>query len=353
MAKLLSEVEIVYCSDRDLDADRKRLGWSTQNDSIDFEVIINPAPEKIEKLVAHGDPSTLHVFSGIRWVPTIVKGLDLVRKFDAPFGIMSEPRDDQGMAGFLRVIQSWCTEGWLRRKARFVLAIGDHGSIWFSKVGYPKDKIYPFAYFVPAPNCAKKFKRSSTFRIGFVGRVVKEKGVFELVKAIEMLGNKYSLDVVGGGNDEDELFHYCEKNNISCDFKSVVPIEEIGNFISNFDVLVLPALTKDDGWGVVVSEALMVGVPVIVSKMAGSSLVFNSPLFGCKVAPEAACIAKAIRYISNSDANRGDKREQRKNTAISLLSDKAGASYFVEIVRSIESGGQIKSPFYALTRGKG
>jgi glycosyltransferase involved in cell wall biosynthesis len=125
----------------------------------------------------------------------------------------------------------------------------------------------------------------------------------------------------------------CEKYNVPFTNVGKIAIADVGEFLSSLDILVLPSLTTDDGWGVVVSEALMVGTSVIVSSKAGASLVLQDPLLGKRVKPNcSASIAEAIDEIVASKELTHERRELRRKVAVKLLSAESGAAFFLKAV---------------------
>ncbi len=62
-------------------------------------------------------------------------------------------------------------------------------------------------------------------------------------------------------------------------FRGFMPNEAIRSQISGADLLVLPSNEKE-GWGAVISEALMVGVPVVCSHYCGASVLINNHELG-------------------------------------------------------------------------
>lgn len=336
------ELKVVCCADSDISEERKNLGWSFQKKA-SFEILISPSDSAVVELVGASPESTLHIFSGIRWFPTIVKGFVAIKSHRGFFAIMSEPRVLEGWRGKLRLLQSWFTESHHRINCRFILAIGRNGRAWFKVARYNDIKIFSFAYFVSPPRVCDFIPSSmGLVRIGYLGRFVRMKGVFDLVDAACLLPG-VSLEFAGGGIDEHKLRAYCDSRKINYSFAGVLPIAEIGHFFSRVDVLVLASTSTDDGWGVVVSEALMSGVAVVASTAVGASLVLDRPLFGRCVPPSSpSCIADAISDLKKSDAFTPAQRTLRSSKAISMLSASAGAENLLNIIKW--SAGQISHP---------
>lgn len=106
----------------------------------------------------------------------------------------------------------------------------------------------------------------------FVGRLVREKGVFELLAAYanlcERLRQEMGLVFVGDGNARPQLEDIAATISVgTIQFAGFAQREQLGVYYGLADVLVLPTYT--DTWGMVVNEAMACGLPVIVSRAAG------------------------------------------------------------------------------------
>jgi glycosyltransferase involved in cell wall biosynthesis len=351
IAEIAPEIEVVCCAHSNLSKERQDQGWLVKPTDT-FQTIVAPNQIEINQLVGEQVNTTLHIFSGIRWFPNIVAGLKAVKRTGARFAIMSEPRVFEGWKGKVRFLQSWLTEHWLRRNVAFVLAQGSNGPTWFRSVGYQENRIFPFAYFIDPPkhhlenedltNCSDR-----PIQIGYVGRLVKMKGIFDLVAAVAELGTEAQLSIVGSGEDEQALRNACNILNLDARFIGTLPINEIGSFMHKLDVLVLASTTTDDGWGVVVSEALMCGTTVIVTPCVGASLVLNEPQFGrCVPSGSPHSIAEAVRDMQDSDAFAAEARAKRKVLACSRLSAESGARYLINIIKWRFDAVESPVPFY-------
>jgi glycosyltransferase involved in cell wall biosynthesis len=313
---------------------RQALGWGDGSVALP-PTVVAPSDEEIAALVQRGGERCLHVFSGIRWFRTLTTALDIVQRERRAFAIMSEPRDNAGFAGAIRYLQSWLTEAALRRRVQFVLAIGRHGPPWFRSVGYRRERVFPFAYFLPPPAEFDAPRESITqLRIAYVGRLIEKKGVQFLVPAMRELGRPARLTLIGDGELRERLVAQAGECGVDAEFCGVLPIEQVQRRMRDFDVLVLPSISKDDGWGAVVSEALMAGAAVVASHCAGASILLDSPSNGRVVRPaDSLAIAAAIKDLDHSGALSPEARHTRSDWARARLTARAGASYFEQIVR--------------------
>ena len=115
------------------------------------------------------------------------------------------------------------------------------------------------------------------FVIGFVGRLVRDKGVIELNESFRFLRKRHpkqkiTLLVIGEPEFRDSLptstLEYL-RNGEDIIFTGQVPFSKIQTYYMLMNVLVLP--THREGLGMVALEAEAMGVPAIVSGYTGSA----------------------------------------------------------------------------------
>lgn len=349
IACLLPNVEIINVADRDIHPDRRALGWVAPP-VCGYEQIIAPTTDQCSALGSLMPSSTLHIFSGIRHIPSIVCGLKAVRKSGAYFGLMSEPRVAHGFLGKLRFVQSWITESWLRKNVSFVLAIGRNGPDWFHSVGYKKTIVFPYGYFV---NYSKEKisyhpRSDNTVRVGYLGRLVRMKGVHNLISAVAMMpANSVELVIAGSGEYEGELKEQANELGIKVRFEGVIPMLKVADFLSHLDVLVLPSISNDDGWGVVVSEALLSGVPVIASKCVGASIVLSDVARGVVIRPNSPYdIVEGLNMVIQENNLSNRARDARRIWAVEHLTGSSGGKYFVSLLDHVFGGAPKPTNFF-------
>ena len=185
-----------------------------------------------------------------------------------------------------RIAVEWLKTYFVRRCDRFVVP----GKASFE---YLRSLEAPAANIVTAPNAVdnrwfatqaenvrshasefrEKMKLPARF-ILFVGRLVPEKGVFDLLAAYAKLESDLRLQVglvfAGDGISREELMQQAKLINPGavC-FPGFAQREDLAGLYALADTLVLP--THSDPWGLVVNEAMACGLPIIVSSVAGCS----------------------------------------------------------------------------------
>jgi glycosyltransferase involved in cell wall biosynthesis len=106
----------------------------------------------------------------------------------------------------------------------------------------------------------------------FVGRLVREKGVFELLSAYakldEQLRRQVGLVFAGEGALRRQLEEQAARITPGeITFTGFAHRERLAEYYALAEILILP--THTDPWGLVVNEAMACGLPVIVSRIAG------------------------------------------------------------------------------------
>lgn len=112
----------------------------------------------------------------------------------------------------------------------------------------------------------------------FVGQISIYKGLHHLLSVVSSFPkDKVRLKLVGSYNKENQLYKkYKNKENI--EFCGFVSFEKLPHYYSEADVFVFP--TIGEGFGLVVLEAMSVGMPVICSENAGGNDVIEEGVNG-------------------------------------------------------------------------
>ena len=148
---------------------------------------------------------------------------------------------------------------------------------------------------------------SNDFVIGFCGRLVKDKGIIELVDAFNMLKESHpdkrvKMLIIGppeirDGLPKETLAFLKESNDVF--FTGRIPFKEIQTYYMLMDVLVLP--THRDGFGMVAIEASAMERPVIVSDFTGSAETIEEGVTGLYIDKTPQSIVKAVEKCFDKD----------------------------------------------------
>ncbi|MCH6256980.1 glycosyltransferase family 4 protein [Puniceicoccaceae bacterium K14] len=112
----------------------------------------------------------------------------------------------------------------------------------------------------------------------FVGRLIEEKGVADFLEAFALLKNRYpdaAACIVGDGQDRGKFVDLAKNLRIfgSVHWTGWLKSEEVTSWMSAADVLIVPSRESPGGWkeaqGLVIVEAMLVGLPVVASRVGG------------------------------------------------------------------------------------
>ena len=106
--------------------------------------------------------------------------------------------------------------------------------------------------------------------IGYVGRIVEEKGVDLVIDALARLPSRSELLIIGGGDQSDDLKLRAEGLGLSdrVRFEGAVQPEQVPDILRQLDILVLPSRTRPnwkEQFGRILVEAMSCEVAVVGS----------------------------------------------------------------------------------------
>lgn len=106
--------------------------------------------------------------------------------------------------------------------------------------------------------------------VGYAGRLIKDKGVDLLLRALAQLTGDWQAVLIGSGPERDNLQALARQLNIAprVEFKAWLPSAEVPAFYRALDVLVLPSRSRPnwlEQFGRTLVEAMACGVPVVGS----------------------------------------------------------------------------------------
>jgi glycosyltransferase involved in cell wall biosynthesis len=341
---------VLVVAAEDISSERASMGWH----NLDYghaDVIVAPSDEEVRSLADDARSATAHVFSGLGVYPKVSAAMR--RLVEGPHGhlaVVAESLDLRGPKGKLRLLR-------FRRRRRLlryvdtVLACGQEAARQFVAIKYDPSRIAAFGYFVDAGQTVKRDFATDprTLRAIFVGSLTPWKDPLALVPALQSDSvRSWEIQVIGDGPLRPALEASASSAGIRelIDLIPSLPNEDVLAHIACADVLVLPS--KYDGWGAVVSEALMVGTPAIVSAACGSSDLIVSDLQG-EVIPAGRPDALAQSLSRFSASHRGDEsRHALRQWSAAAISPRAAAEYLWTTVSRAPTGAIPDAPWRRL-----
>ncbi len=161
-------------------------------------------------------------------------------------------------------------ERWMLEQVDYaIVGTESAGHVWRKK-GY-QGRLTVIPQFGTDPDLFQPSERPARpFTIGYIGRMVEEKGVHHLLQAAAELPGAWQMRLVGGGPLRDDLADEAARLGLAerVEFIGQIPSTEMPDQYAAIDTLVLPSLTRHnwkEQFGRVLVEAMAAGVPVIGS----------------------------------------------------------------------------------------
>src|ERR1039457_4909206 len=281
LAEIDESLNILCILQQDLSQDRIALGWQLP-DYGKAKVLLNPELAKADEILNTDPIGTVHVFSGMVHNSTINSLFKKALKLNTRVGILSEGRDWRGGRGVLRMVHSLFYERRYSKSVDFVLAIGTVGMKWYRRCGYQEHKSFPFCYAVETPKHEEiSCSNNHIVQITAIGQLIPRKRFDLLIRALsEISTTAWKLKIIGDGELRHSLESIVKLLGVESKvtFAGVLSNDQIGAELALSDILVLPS--RWDGWGAVINEALMSGVPVICSDYCGGAELIHSRFNG-------------------------------------------------------------------------
>jgi glycosyltransferase involved in cell wall biosynthesis len=196
----------------------------------------------------------------------------------------------------------------------------------------PDENIRVIHYGAPDIKPRNKFNADAgrPLKVLFAGSLGQRKGIGYLLEAIDMLGSQVELTMIGRRlSPNARVDDACRRWN----WHETLPHPEVLRVMQESDVLVLPSLS--DAFGLVVTEALACGLPVIVTPNTGASEIIQDGQEGFVVPIcRADAIAERLQMLHRDREMLVEMSRQAQVTAAKNSWDKYRADW-ARIVTSL------------------
>jgi glycosyltransferase involved in cell wall biosynthesis len=312
-----------------VDEERAAQGWSVP-DIQGVDVVVAPDEIQMARLVQQDQDCSIHVFGGIHLDPLARTAFHSCSKTRARIALLNEPPiPGSGIRNLLVRPYHRAHKVLFGNRVSLILGIGQMAVDFYKSIGYPESIIFPYGYF-PELSSPVKFNgpRNQPVQLIFVGQLIKRKGVDNLLSALQqLLDLNWTLKIMGSGPEKFALEQLANNLGLAnrVDFSPPEPNAIAIQSIAATDILVLPS--RHDGWGAVVNEALMCGVPVIASDHCGSADLLKDVSRGMRFEHDSVDdLTKKLRQ----QISRGPRTEELSETIqswCSRITGRAAASY--------------------------
>ncbi len=173
---------------------------------------------------------------------------------------MPRPR---GLNTLLANIQErWCFR-LIRRKFDKIITVNQDVVDGLRRRGF-KQPILVSSNFVDNGGARPMAIANKDFTLAFCGRMVKQKGVDDFVRLCEVLqrdDNDFRAVMIGIGPELHRLVELATRKRLNITFAGRASESEKFEYLRRARLFVFPSV--EEGWGIVIAEALSVGTPVL------------------------------------------------------------------------------------------
>ncbi|WP_192361940.1 glycosyltransferase family 4 protein [Mesorhizobium mediterraneum] len=340
------DTDILFVALNDLPSHRKKLGWGVPDfGKLPFEVLganwMSHARDLIDARAG------LHIVNGIYHDERISYVSHRLAEVHREFGVVMEaPANLQ--TGLRRVIKNLVgpiitpirTRS-VAQKAKFVLsASGDHQRD-FERLGFAKERIFRYGYFPDFPMLTRHPNSSLGLRILCIGYLEPFKGQDCLLSSLSILNKNrtpFECVITGFGSTASSLQKMSDRLGLQdkVKFEGVVSNDRLRDLFGWANILVAPGF--EEPWGIRVNEALLSGLPVVVSDGVGAKELVEASgageLFRAGSPPSLAdALARSLARLSN-----GDELLDKVRTFQQCITPHAAAAYLAEVLDYVEVG---------------
>jgi alpha-maltose-1-phosphate synthase len=227
---------------------------------------------------------------------------------------------------------------YVRNSTDIFIAVTDRARIALQIEGVSNDRIRiipagidteRFRPGVPESNIYERLKASDEdFNLLFIGRLTREKGIYDLLYAAKLLSldletKHVKILLAGGGPEEGKLKQKSQKLGLSESFRFLgnFTYKEIPGLYRAVDAFILPSIPVEwwqEQFGMVLVEAMASGLPVISTLSGSIPEVIGDA--GILIQPgDPLSIYNAVRKISLDAAYRQNLSEMARRRAVDLF----------------------------------
>ena len=327
--------EVVYVVQREMSSERAYQGWVPH--TLRYARLIIASDRRSVLEVAHQAPAgSVHLTQGLRGNGLVHTAQVALARRTMNQWVIMESVDDAGFRGVLKREAYRQLFRWWESEIQGVLAIGKDATDWVLQRGVSSKRVFPFSYFleIPAFSQEREMNEERPFQVLYLGRHIPLKQVDVLIRALAMCKDRSFEFIFGGDGPCREKWENLAEELLPGRYRMLgrVPMQDAPGHILTADCLVLPS--RYDGWGVVVTEALLAGTPVVCSNGCGAAeAVEASGEGGVFPSGNEHALATMLHGLMGKGPSAPAQRGRLARWAASSFSAEIGAEYLNEILQ--------------------
>lgn len=302
------------------------MGWVTPSFGSSNMYFIDE--HNIDHLICNlNSTNALNLFSGLNAYDSVHYAfLKVLNVPNSRVALMMEKVTYNKLNYILKFIKYYILNFKYGKSIDFILSHG--GSRFLKSVGF--ERVYDFAYFLSNSTDVKQNTlENDTLRLLYIGEISKRKRIVDLTLHLsEKLSKNWALDIYGPESDVS-IVELSLNENIR--YLGTIAHSNVHKIIPEYDYLVLPS--QQEGWGVVLCEALSCGVGIVASDIVGSKDYIENLRLNETHFLNFNNMNEAIDFIIKMEPLNAEQRMIILSKSY-LLEAKNGAEQFVKILNA-------------------
>ena len=232
-----------------------------------------------------------------------------------------------------------------RNKNLFLLCASAYTASDCAFIGCYKNKAYKWGYFPPVKkyeNINASIERKNRNSVLWTGRFIDWKHpeiALYVAKRLKKDGYDFSLNMIGGGKEEESVKRKIEKYGLKDYVKlsGVMSSEEVRDNMEKSEVFLFTS-DKNEGWGAVLNESMNSGCAVVANKKIGSVpyLIKNGENgFYYKNKKD---LYKKVKFLLDNENERQDISKKAYETLIAEWNAEMAAERLLTLIENIKNG---------------
>ncbi len=183
-------------------------------------------------------------------------------------------------------------------------------------------------------------KKDKDIHVVSIGRLVKQKDFPTLIKAVAHLKSQFpnlNVHIIGEGPDFTELKAMTHKLGLSKNiyFQGKCPQSKVIDLLSRSQIYV--SSSKYEGSSIALLEALLMGLPVVATKVSGTEDIIDSGKNGFLIQPGSdKSLAKYVKTLLMDTKLQNDLENKANKTALEIIENNSEERW-IELLKKTKS----------------
>ena len=174
-----------------------------------------------------------------------------------------------------------------------ILTVSQTSTRQLTQIGLNPHQMLIYRHWLDPKIYSAKTSKTHNFQILFVGRIIKMKGVFNLLKAAQKLP-QIEFNLIGNGPDYQKLSSLSKNQKNFHLLGKMKPIDIIPHY-HQASLTILPSITPE-AQPLVIMESLMCGTPIICTRLGSASEMYTTKV-GITIDPTVKNIYSTINHL--------------------------------------------------------